>query len=186
VKDRKLVDAKGQQLGFTILLSDPSLERPTLPYIESLKKLGIDVRARTVDPAQYQRLTDEFDLDMTMMVYPQGDIPGTELRDYWSCAAAKAQGSSNVSGICDPAVDALIDKVVNATDRETLTEAARALDRILLWRNYAVPNWGSQQFNIAWWDRFSAPDQPIREGFNFDLWWVDPAKAAATDAAKRR
>ncbi|MGE0226576.1 MAG: extracellular solute-binding protein [Acetobacteraceae bacterium] len=185
VKDRKLVDAQGQQMSFTILLSDPSLERPTLPYIEQLKKLGIDARARTVDPAQYQRLTDEFDLDMTMMVYPQGDIPGNELRDYWSCAAAKAKGSSNVSGICDPAVDALIDKVVSATDRDSLTVAARALDRVLLWRNYAVPNWGSRQFNIAYWDRFSAPDKPIRVGFNFDLWWVDPAKAAAADAAKR-
>ena len=186
VKDRKLVDANGQQMSFSILLSDPSLERPTLPYTESLKKLGIDARVRTVDPAQYQRLTDQFDLDMTMTVYPQGDIPGNELRDYWSCAAAKAEGSSNVSGICSPIVDALIDKVVNAPDRDSMTIAARALDRVLLWQFDAVPNWGGRQFNIAYWDRFGAPDKPIRGGFNFDIWWVDQAKAAATDAAKRR
>ena len=186
VKDRKLVDESGRPMSFTVLLSDPSLERPTLPYTESLKKLGIDARVRTVDPAQYQRLTDEFDLDMTMMVYPQGDIPGNELRDYWSCAAAKAQGSSNVSGVCSPVVDALIDKVVNAQDRASMTVAARALDRVLLWQFDAVPNWGSQQFNIAYWDRFGFPDKPIRGGFNFDTWWVDQGRAAATDAAKRR
>jgi len=186
VKDRKLVDESGRPMSFTVLLSDPSLERPTLPYTESLKKLGIDARVRTVDPAQYQRLTDEFDLDMTMMVYPQGDIPGNELRDYWSCAAAKAQGSSNVSGVCSPVVDALIDKVVNTQDRESMTVAARALDRVLLWQFDAVPNWGSRQFNIAYWDRFGFPDKPIRGGFNFDTWWVDQARAAATDAAKRR
>ena len=186
IKDRKLVDESGRPMSFTVLLSDPSLERPTLPYTESLKKLGIDARVRTVDPAQYQRLTDEFDLDMTMMVYPQGDIPGNELRDYWSCAAAKAQGSSNVSGVCSPVVDALIDKVVNTQDRESMTVAARALDRVLLWQFDAVPNWGSRQFNIAYWDRFGFPDKPIRGGFNFDTWWVDQARAAATDAAKRR
>jgi microcin C transport system substrate-binding protein len=185
VKDRKLVNAEGQAMGFTILVSDPTLERPSLPYAESLRKLGIDARVRTVDPAQYQRLTDDLDFDMTMMVYLQDDVPGNELRDYWSCAAAKSQGSSNLAGICDPAVDALIEKVITAQDREALQTAARALDRILLWRQYMVPNWGSQEFRIAVWDRFGYPDAKVRQGVFFDSWWVDPAKAAATDAARR-
>jgi len=185
VKDRKLVNAAGEPMSFTILVSDPSLERPSLPFTESLRKLGIDARVRTVDPAQYQRLTDDFDFDMTMMVYPQGDIPGNELRDYWSCASAKAQGSANLAGICDPAVDALIDRIVTAQDRESLTVAARALDRILLWRQYMVPNWGSPEIKLAYWDRFGFPATPIREGVNFDTWWVDQGKASATDAARR-
>ncbi len=186
VKDRKLVDANGQQMTFSILLDEPSLERPSLPYTETLQKLGIDARVRMVDPAQYQRLTDDFDFDMTMMVYPQSDVPGNELRDYFTCAAAKAQGSSNVAGACDPAVDALVEKIVTAQTRPALTDAARALDRVLLWNWYLVPNWGNLEFHIAWWDRFGWPDKPIREGFNFDTWWVDQTKSAATEAARGR
>jgi microcin C transport system substrate-binding protein len=186
VKDRKLVDKNGQQMSFTILLDDPSLERPALPYVQQLQKLGIDAHVRTVDPAQYQHLTDDFDFDMTMIVYPESDIPGNELRDYFTCAAAKAQGSGNWGGICDPAVDALVEGVVTAQDRQTLTTAARALDRVLLWRWYLVPNWDSNSFHVAYWDRFGHPDKPIRQGFNFDTWWVDPTKSAAIEAAKQQ
>ena len=186
IQDRKLVNKDGEQMAFTILLDEPSLERPTLPYAQLLQKLGIDVKVRTVDPAQYQHLTDDFDFDMLMMIYPEGDLPGNELRDYFSCASAKAQGSFNAPGICQPAVDALVEKVVNAQDREALTTAARALDRVLLWSWYLVPNWHSQDFHIAYWNRFGFPDKPIREGFNFDTWWVDPAKAAALIAAKQQ
>lgn len=186
VKDRKLVNADGAPMRFTILLDDPSLERVALPYVQSLQKIGVDARVRTVDPAQYQHLTDDFDFDMSMMIYPEGDIPGNELRDYFTCAAAKAQGSFNVPGICDPAVDMLVEKIITAQDRDTLTTAAHALDRVLLWRWYMVPNWDSRTFHIAYWDRFGHPDKPIREGFNFDTWWVDTAKVKALDAAKRQ
>jgi microcin C transport system substrate-binding protein len=186
VKDRKLVDKNGQQMSFTILLDDPSLERPALPYVQNMQKLGIDARVRTVDPAQYQHLTDDFDYDMTMIVYPESDIPGNELRDYFTCSAAKAQGSGNWGGICDPAVDALVERVVTAQDRQTLTTAARALDRVLLWRWYLVPNWDSNSFHVAYWDRFAHPDKPIRDGFNFDTWWVDPAKSGVIEAAKQQ
>jgi microcin C transport system substrate-binding protein len=185
VKDRKLVDGNGQPAAFTILLDDPSLERVALPYVQNLRKLGFDVQVRTVDPAQYQHLTDDFDFDMIMMIYPGSDIPGSELRDYWSCAGAKSQGSSNVPGICNPAIDAMIEKVIAAEDRDTLRTAARALDRLLLWNWYLVPNWHSQNFHVAYWDRFGDPGIPIREGFNFDTWWVDQQKAARNDEARR-
>jgi microcin C transport system substrate-binding protein len=185
VKQRKLVDKNGQQMAFTILVDDPSLERIMLPYSRNVTKLGIDVQVRSVDPAQFQHLMDNFDFDMTFMIYPESDVPGQELRDYWSCAASMAQGSANIPGICDPAVDALIEKVIAATDRPSLQAAARALDRILLWRWYMVPNWDNLVFHVVYWNRFGHPDKPIREGFNFDSWWVDAAKAAATDAARR-
>jgi microcin C transport system substrate-binding protein len=186
VKDRKLVNADGEPMNFTILLDEPSLERVALPYVQSLQKIGVDARVRTVDPAQYQHLTDDFDFDMIMMIYPEGDIPGNELRDYFTCPAAKAQGSFNVPGICDPAVDALVEKVITAQDRDTLNTAGRALDRVLLWRWYMVPNWDNRTFHIAYWDRFGHPAKPLREGFNFDTWWVDAAKVTALDAAKRQ
>jgi microcin C transport system substrate-binding protein len=162
------------------------LERIALPYVQNLQKLGMDVKVRTVDPAQFQHLTDDFDFDMIMMIYPASDLPGNELRDYWSCAAAKTQGSMNTPGICDPAVDALIEKIITAQDRVTLTTAARALDRVMLWGWYLVPNWDQPTFHIALWDRFGRPDKPLREGFNFDTWWVDAAKSAALDTARRQ
>jgi microcin C transport system substrate-binding protein len=186
VKERKLVNPAGQQMQFTLLVEDPSLERIALPYTQNLNKLGISATVRSVDPAQFQHLTDDFDFDMIFQIYPEGDVPGQELRDYWSSAAAKAQGSMNTPGISDKAVDSLIEKVIAAGDRPSLQAAARALDRVLLWRWYMVPNWENLVFHVAYWDRFGHPDKPIREGFNFDLWWVDPAKAAATDAARRR
>ena len=147
---------------------------------------GIEATLRLVDPVQFRARRDDFDFDMTLEVYPESDVPGNELRDYFSCASAKAQGSSNLPGVCDPAVDAMIQKIVTAQDRPTLLPAAHALDRILLWRWYMVPNYGNQQFHVAWWNRFDYPDKPIREGFNFDTWWVDAAKAAATDAARQQ
>jgi microcin C transport system substrate-binding protein len=184
VKDRKLLDATGQPATFTILLDEPSLERVALPYVQNLRKLGFDVKVRTVDSAQYQHLVDDFDFDMIMMIYSGGDIPDNELRDYWSCGAAKTKGSSNVPGICDPAIDALIETAIAAKDRGTLQTAARALDRMLLWNWYLVPNWHSQDYHIAFWDRFGEPGKPIREGFNFDSWWIDGQKAARNDEAR--
>jgi microcin C transport system substrate-binding protein len=184
IKDRKLVRADGQPASFTILLDDPSLERVALPYVQNLRKLGFDVQVRTVDPAQFQHLTDDFDFDMTMMIYPGGDIPGSELRDFWSCAGAKSQGSFNIPGICSPAIDAMIEKVIAAEDRDTLRTTARALDRLLLWNWYMVPNWYSQNFHVAYWDRFGDPGIPIREGINFDSWWIDQPKAARNDEAR--
>lgn len=185
IKDRKLVDAKDQPIGFTILMGDPSLERVALPYVQNLLKLGLDVKVRTVDPAQYQRLTDEFDFDMTMLIFAGGDIPGNELRDYWSCEAARSKGSNNAAGVCDPAVDALVEKAVTAEDRDSLRAATRALDRVLLWNWHAVPNWHSQTFRVAHWDRFGEPGKPIRDGFNFDTWWVDTQKAAHVAEARK-
>jgi microcin C transport system substrate-binding protein len=184
VKSRKLVDAQGNQMAFTILLNDPSLERVTLPYVQQLEKLGMAVQVRTVDPAQYERLTDDFDFDVSPIIYPGSDLPGTELRDGLTCQAAKVKGSNNVMGVCDPAVDSLVEQVIRADTRPKLRAAGRALDRVLMWRWYMVPNWHSQVFDIASWDRFGRPDKPVRDGFVLDSWWVDPARAAKVDAGR--
>ncbi len=185
VLDRKLVDVAGKQMAFEILSGDPTLERIATPYVQWLARLGIDAHVRTVDPPQYQRLTDTFDFDMTMVVLPQSDFPGNEQRDNWTCESMKAEGSSNLAGVCDPAVDALVKKVVEARDKPQLIVATRALDRVLLWGWYVVPNWHVGSFNAAYWNRFGHPSQPVRTGIALDSWWVDPTLAAATDAARR-
>ena len=185
VTDRKLVDANGKQMAFEILSSDPTLERVATPYVQWLSRLGIDAHVRTVDPPQYQRLTDTFDYDMTMVVLPESDFPGNEQRDDWTCDSMKADGSSNLAGICSPVIDALVAKVIGSQDKPHLIAATRALDRVLLWGWYVVPNWHTQSFNAAFWNRFGHPSQPVRTGIALDSWWVDPTLAAATDAARR-
>ena len=185
VKDRKLVNPQGQQMAFTILLPDPTFERVALPYVQSLDKLGIAATVRTVDPSQYQHLTDDFDFDMTIAVFPETDVPGNEQRDFWSCEAGKSQGSENLAGICNPAVDALVQKIITATDRTELATAAHALDRVLLWNWYVVPNWHTDTIRVAYWNKFARPPQPVRSGIVFNDWWFDAASAAATEAGKR-
>ncbi|MDT7952179.1 MAG: extracellular solute-binding protein [Acetobacteraceae bacterium] len=185
VRDRKLVDASGKQMAFTILLNDPTLERIALPYQQWMQRLGIDVSVRTVDTAQFERLTDDYDFDMTTMIYPGSELPGNELRDEFSCEGGKITGGSNLAGICDKAVDAMVQRAVDATDRESLATAGRALDRLLLTGWYMVPNWHDSKFKIATWNRFGRPDVRIRDGFVLDSWWIEPALAAKTDAARR-
>lgn len=185
IRDRKLVNAQGQQMSFEILLNQPIWERITLPYRDALTRLGADVRVRTVDPAQYQRRTDTFDFDMTVDVFGQSLSPGNEQRDYWTCAKAREQGSRNTIGLCDPVVDALVENIIAAQDRETLVPAVQALDRVLLWGHYVVPHWHLRAFRIAHWDMFGRPDRNPRYGFGFNAWWVEPAKAARVNAARR-
>lgn len=185
IKERKLVDAQGRQMSFEILLDSPTSERITLPYVQWLQRLGMAVRVRTVDPSQYEKLTDEFDFDMVMTVFGELDSPGNEQNDYWSSASARENGSNNLCGVSDPVVDALVAKIISAQTREALIAATRALDRVLLAGWYVVPHWHIQEVWIAWWDRFGYPDKPVRQGVVFDSWWLDADRAAKTDAARR-
>ena len=185
IKDRKMLDTAGRQMSFEILLDEPTFERVTLPYVQWLDRMGIAVRVRTVDPAQYQHLTDAFDFDMTINTYGESDSPGNELWDFWGSAAATQEGSDNLAGVTDPVVDALIARVVSVRTREELITAARALDRVLLWGWYVVPQWHIQSVWAAWWDRFGHTDTAVRSGISFNSWWVDAELAARTDAARR-
>jgi microcin C transport system substrate-binding protein len=186
VKDLKLVDPQGRQMSFEITLDEPAFERVALPYVQSLARLGIDAHVRTVDPAQYQELMDHYDYDMTVAVFGESDTPGNEQVGYWTCGSAQQIGGDNEMGICDPVVDALVKQLINAPDRARLVTVTHALDRVLLWGWYMVPQWHLDSFRVAYWNRFGQPGIPIRNGLAFDTWWVDPHLAAATDAARKR
>ena len=181
IKDGVRVNEKtGQKLEFEILLSSPLFERVVLPFAKNLEKLGIVATARTVETAQYRRRTDTFDYDMIVGGAGQSESPGNEQRDYWTSAAADREGSRNTIGIKNPAVDALVEKIVDAKDRSSLVAATRALDRVLLWNHYVIPQWHVRYDRIAYWDRFGIPKHP-KYGVDTMSWWVDPAKAAAVD-----
>lgn len=186
VKKRQLVNEAGKPMSFEILLNQPAFERVALPYVQNLSRLGITARVRTVDPAQYQRLMDSFDFDMTVTAFGESDSPGNEQFGYWSCASAQAEGSDNIMGVCSPVIDALVRQVIGAESREQLIATTHALDRVLLWNWFIVPHWHLQSLRIAYWDRFARPEKPIRAGLDFETWWIDPKRSAAMDAARRR
>jgi microcin C transport system substrate-binding protein len=179
VVDQKLVDPQGKPMSFEILLYEPQFERITLPFVENLKRLGIDARVRTVDVAQYQRRVEEYDFDMIVGLVAQSESPGNEQREYWSSAAAKTPGTQNYAGISDPVVDALIELIVAAPTREILVARTEALDRVLLWGHYVVPQFRLYKDWVASWDRFSHPKTTPKVGYSSATWWVDPQKDAA-------
>jgi microcin C transport system substrate-binding protein len=181
VKGQKLVNARtGEPMTFEILLSDPSFERITLPFVKNLERLGVTARVRTVDTAQYQNRLDAFDFDMTVAVWGESLSPGNEQRDNWTAGAAKIKGSRNLAGVSDPVVDKLVDLVVAALDRPSLVARTRALDRVLLWGFYVIPHWHIQAYRVAYWDKFERPRVSPKYALGFvDTWWVDAKKEAA-------
>ena len=186
LRDRRLVNAQGQRFEFEILLNSPSFERVALPYVQWLQRLGIEARVRTVDPAQYQVRMDAFDFDMTVDVIGQSLSPGNEQRDFFTCAKARENGSQNLAGICLPAIDALVELVITAPDRQELIHRTRALDRVLLHHHFVIPNWHNRAFWIAFWDRFGRPPRNPKYGLGFPGdWWVDAAKDRALAEARR-
>ena len=184
VRDHKQVNVKtGEALSAEILnlTSDPlGSERFILFYKPSLARLGIDVSVRNVDDIQYENRLRDFDFDIMIATWPQSLSPGNEQRDLWSSQAADTPGSRNYVGIKNPAVDALIDRVIFAKSRADLVAATRALDRVLLWNHYVVPLFTDDRLRAARWDRFGKPDSlPNYGGAAFPaVWWWDAEKAA--------
>jgi len=160
-------------------------ERVIQPYVANLEKLGIKSKIRGVDTPQYKQRTDEFDYDIIVDRLPQTESPGNEQRDYWSSTSADKVGSRNSIGIKNPAVDKLIDMIIFAKNREDLVAATRALDRVLLWNHYVVPQWFTPRERIAYWDRFGLPQTlPSRSLAVEQVWWYDKERAAKLDAAR--
>ncbi|GFO82318.1 MAG: ABC transporter substrate-binding protein [Methyloceanibacter sp.] len=177
VKDRKRVNGNGEQLSVEFLTFEPTFERIIAPYVKNLSLLGIDARIRRVDPAQYQQRLKDFDFDITTQRYGMRLTPGVELRSYFGSESANVPGSLNLAGISDPAVDALIGKIVAAKSREEMYTAARALDRVLRASYYWVPHWSKASHTIAYWDKFARPDtKPKYDRGILDTWWSKAAQ----------
>ncbi|MGY4233741.1 microcin C transport system substrate-binding protein [Bradyrhizobium sp. USDA 4449] len=181
VRDRKLIEVKtGTQLSLELLAQDPAFERVMLFYKPSLERLGIAVSVRTIDPTQYENRLREWDFDIVVASWGESLSPGNEQRESWGSKAADMSGSRNVVGIKNPAIDKLIDRVIFAKDRAELVAATKALDRVLLWNHYVVPQWNYPKLRTARWDRFGRPAEMPKYGqstFPF-IWWYDADKAA--------
>ncbi len=180
-----LNDPSGTPVSFEILLNGPTIEPIAATFQTNLKRLGINATVRTVDSPQYIERVRSRDFDMIYTGWAQSQSPGNEQRDFWGSASATQEDSRNYAGISDKGVDALVDKIIYADDRDTLIAATKALDRVLLAHHYLVPTYTLRKSRIARWDRFSHPDLLPEYSIGFPgTWWYDEAKAAKTGAAK--
>ena len=181
IRDTKLVHAKtGEPFSVEFLAEDPTTERILLFFKPSLERLGMDVAVRTVDSAQYENRLRQFDFDIIVANWGESLSPGNEQRGYWGSQAADRPGSRNLVGIKNPAVDELINRVIFSKDRAELVAATHALDRVLLWNFYVVPQWTSSVVRTARWDRFGRPTTRPTYGLSGfpTIWWWDAEKAA--------
>jgi microcin C transport system substrate-binding protein len=185
-EDGVMLDTEGQPVSFEILLNNPAFERITGPFVRNLKRLGIDARIRTVDTAQYKNRLDNWDFDMTVMVWGESLSPGNEQRSYWSSQSADTPGSRNFAGIKDPVVDELIELIISAPDRDSLVARTRALDRVLLWGHYVIPHWHVSVDRVAYWNKFLHPKVTSDQGYQIDTWWVDQSRETAVAQAKEQ
>jgi microcin C transport system substrate-binding protein len=183
IGNQKLTNAKtSEQLSIEFLIDDPPFERIIQFYIPPLARLGIAASIRQVDSAQYENRLRNWDFDIIVASWGQSLSPGNEQRENWSTAAADRIGSRNYAGIKNPAVDALIERIIFAKDRAELVAATKAMDRVLLWNHYVVPQYTYNKTRSARWDRFGRPEKlPEYASSAFPaIWWWDAERAAKT------
>lgn len=180
VQDNVLKNAAGEAFTLEFLIRSKTFERVIAPFVANLERLGIEATIRLVDSSQYQNRVESFDFDTVVARYAVSSTPGVSLENLWGSVAANQNGSRNLSGLANPAVDALIEQLGDAQTREELEITARALDRAIMWQHVMIPQWSKGTHTLAVWDIFGRPDQKPRYDLGLlDTWWIDPAKAAA-------
>jgi microcin C transport system substrate-binding protein len=180
LKGTTLVNEKsGQPFTIEYLSQTQVDERFVLPFQTNLERIGIKLDMRVVDSSAYQERLRKFDYDMIGVAWGQSLSPGNEQRNYWGTSSRDLEGSRNFAGISDPAIDALIDKVIFALDREAQIVAVKALDRVLMANHFVIPQWYSEFDRYVYWDRFGRPAKLPEFAFGFpEVWWYDAEKAA--------
>ena len=187
IENKKLIEAKtGKPFEFTILLVSADFQRVVLPFTKNLEKLGVKAEIRLMDTQQYINQIRSYDFDMIVHTYGQSSSPGNEQHSFWHSDTVDTPSGRNIAGVSNPVVDHLVDLIISAPDRQSLITRTRALDRVLLWNHYVIPQHHIQSFRVAYWNRFSKPAITPRYALGFDNWWIDPVKQKALDQAKGR
>ena len=182
-RDGALRNAKGEAFTIEFLDNSGSMGRVVTPYAKNLEKLGFKVVYKVVDFAVLQKRMDVFDFELISNRIGGSEAPGTELLERFGSKSADTEGSSNIIGVKDPAVDALLDKVVAAQTRGQLVAACKALDRVLRHGHYSVPHWYGSVHRVSWRaGRFEQPNITPRfyqpESWIQSTWWATPANFA--------
>jgi microcin C transport system substrate-binding protein len=180
LKNNRLVNAAGDQMRMEVLLVSPTMVRVTEPFVQNARRAGIDASVRVVDTSQYQVRVDDFDYDLLAVGLNFFPPPGAEQRSYFGSAAADVRGSANIPGIKDPVVDGLIEELIGAKDLPTLAATNRALDRVLLWGWYQIPQWYNDESWLVYWNKFGYPEKKARYSIGFPgTWWTAAGKQAS-------
>lgn len=186
VVDDKMVDAQGNPVSFEFLLAQTEFERVLLPFKRNLADLGIELVIRRVDVSQYINRLRSRDFDMIVGGFGQSNSPGNEQREYWHSSSADNPGSRNFIGLKDPAIDTLVEGLIKADSRENLINYTRALDRVLLWGHYVIPNWHITTWRVAYWHKLEHPQVTPQYDIGLNTWWVrevtTPPENAETQA----
>ncbi|EIK53806.1 peptide ABC transporter periplasmic peptide-binding protein [Stutzerimonas stutzeri TS44] len=178
VRDDRMVDADGKPMKLEFLLVQAEFERVLLPYKRNLADLGIELEIRRVDVSQYINRLRSRDYDMIVSGFGQSNSPGNEQREYWHSASADNPGSRNFIGLKDPAIDSLVEQLIAADSRRELVTRTRALDRVLLWGHYVVPNWHIKTWRVAYWNHLAHPETTPRQDIGLMTWWKKPETTA--------
>ncbi|MFL9813060.1 ABC transporter substrate-binding protein [Stutzerimonas sp. VN223-3] len=178
IENDRMVDASGKPVKLEFLLVQADFERVLLPYKRNLAGLGIDLEIRRVDVSQYINRLRSRDYDMIVSGFGQSSSPGNEQREYWHSASADNPGSRNFIGLKDPAIDALVENLIAADSREELITSTRALDRVLLWGHYVIPNWHIKTWRVAYWNHLAHPEITPRYDIGLMTWWHKPSAEA--------
>ena len=179
IVDDKMVDAQGTPVKIEFLLTQADFDRVLLPYKRNLADLGIELVIRRVDVSQYVTRVRSRDFDMMVGSFAQSTSPGNEQREYWASSSADKPGSRNFMGLKDPAIDSLMEGLINASSRQDLIDHARALDRVLLWGHYVVPNWHIKTWRVAYWNHIGHPAITPRYDIGVETWWSKPQATPA-------
>ncbi|MGE8498095.1 MAG: extracellular solute-binding protein [Pseudomonas sp.] len=174
VEGDQMLDASGKPVVIEFLLAQTEFERILLPFKRNLADLGMDLAIRRVDVSQYINRLRSRDFDLIVGGFGQSNSPGNEQREYWHSSSADNPGSRNYIGLKDPAIDQLVENLINADSRESLVAHTRALDRVLLWGNYVIPNWHIKTWRVAYWNRFEHPKVTPHYDIGLNTWWVRP------------
>lgn len=179
IKNNQMINIKtGEPLVFEVLFDQPSFAKVLLPFKRNLKRIGIDMQLRSVDRTQFKNRLDHFNYDMMVEVLVHTLSPSYELKLYFHSEQRNMPGARNYSGIAHPAVDGLIEEIINAPSREQLITRTRALDRVLLWHHYSIPQYHLDYHRIALWNKFGRPSVSPPYVFNFRDWWWDNTRVA--------
>jgi len=177
IQNNQMIGPDGKPLTFEVMLHQTNLERVYLPFKRNLSELGIDMQIRRVDVSQFINRMRSRDFDMTSAIWSQSNSPGNEQREFWHSASADNPGSRNLIGLRDPAIDQLVEGLIRADSRQSLINHARALDRVLQWGYYVIPNYHTDQWRIAWWNKFGRPKTPPLYDIGLMTWWQKSEKA---------
>nr|WP_256660320.1 extracellular solute-binding protein [Pseudomonas sp. RIT623] len=183
----RLVNTAGEPLSFTFLNGQSGMERLLLPWKRNLAQIGVELNIRNIDAAQYVNRVMARDYDMVVTGYPVTLSPGSELYTYFGSAAANDPGSNNLMVLKDPAVDHLLDGLVRASTQADMLRHAHALDRVLQWNYYWIPNYYPPGSSTVWWNRFGLPKIQAAYDEGLDTWWeISPTPLTREQMAARQ